>query len=179
MEFKDLTYYDRFSKLKPHIIEAGKKVIRMRNDVSFKVMIKPDDSPVSNADIWANGYFLDVMSDLFPGESIIGEESDDKEYDSGTENLWFIDPIDGTKNFVRGYDNFFILIGFCQNGIPDFGICYKPVSQEFIVGSSLDGVFYLSNGKSPKNLIPTEWPDKDPKIIMKRVDDDLKTRLKN
>ncbi len=36
MEFKDLTYYDRFNQIKPHIIEAGKKVIQMRNDASFE-----------------------------------------------------------------------------------------------------------------------------------------------
>lgn len=178
MEFKKLEYFDHFNKLKSHIIDAGEKVIQMRDNSSFKVMIKPDDSPVSNADIWANDYLSEIMSGLFPGEIIIGEESEDKNYEPGAGKLWFVDPIDGTKNFVKGYDNFFILIGFCLNGIPDFGICYSPVKRDFVVGSALDGVFYIGPDDQPKQLLPSEWPDKNPKIIMKRIDDDLKLRLK-
>lgn len=178
MLFNDLTYFDRFLKLKPHIMQAGDEIIRMRNDSSFKVMIKPDNSPVSNADIWANGFFTDLIQQLYPDETIIGEESEDKNYAAGTEKLWFIDPIDGTKNYVRGNDHFFILIGYCVDGIPDFGIYYKPLTQEFVVGSSLDGVFYINKNKDPLPLVPTEWPLKNASIIMKRVEDDLKTKLR-
>lgn len=178
MELKELANIDRFLQLRPYILEAGKKIIALRDDPGFKVMIKPDDSPVTNADIWANHFFYDILSELFPEDSVIGEESEDKNYTPGVKSLWYIDPIDGTKNFVKGFDNFFILLGFCKDGVPSLGIYYKPVTQEFIVGETSKGVFYLNGNQDPVALKASRWPDEQPSLILKRVNEELKDQLR-
>ena len=168
----------RIQLLTPYLRTAGDQVIRMRNQDDFRVMQKPDDSPVSNADIWANSYFIDIIEQHFPDEEIVGEESKSKEYPAGTERLWLIDPIDGTKQFVSGKDNFFILIGLCLNGIPSMGVCYKPSSGLLIAGNINSGVWSIDKSNNRKRLTAPAWPDNhDASIIMKHPGQDLKEEL--
>ena len=169
----------RFELLKPHIREAGERVIQIRNSSNFEVHIKPDQSPVTNADFWSNDYFTDLIQKYFPGEDLIGEESEDKSFQKGSEIIWFIDPIDGTKHFVNGSDHFFILIGLCIEGIPEFGIIYKPITKEFVYGYGNGTVRHITKTDISRELKASkEFPD-DATLIMKRVDEQLKSELKD
>ncbi len=112
------------------------KVIELRKDPSFEIYTKGDESPVTSADFWANEYILGQMAALFPGERSIGEESDDKSYMPETNHLWYVDPIDGTKNFISGNNPFHILIGLCVEGEPALGICAYPTTGDIIVGGT-------------------------------------------
>ena len=127
-------FESRFNLLKPHIRKAGEKIIQMREAPDFQVTKKTDDSPVTNADFWSNKYFTKLLQKSFPGEIVIGEESEDKEYPEGAEVIWYLDPIDGTKNYVKGSDHFYILIGLSIDGMPALGIMYKPMIGQFVVG---------------------------------------------
>ncbi len=170
----------RIQQLLPYLKTAGNQVIKMREEPGFRVMQKPDDSPVSNADIWANSYFIDILQQHFPGELIVGEESESKEYPVGAERLWFVDPIDGTRQFVSGKDNFFILIGLCLNGVPSMGICYKPSSGLLIAGNIETGVWSIDKNGIETPMQAAPWPDEpksDPSIILKRPDQELKQTL--
>ncbi len=177
-----IDFEKRIRQLHPYLRTAGDQVTRMRDESSFTVIQKPDDSPVSNADIWANSYFTDVIEQHFPGEALVGEESESKEYPSGAERLWFIDPIDGTRQFVAGKDNFFILIGFCLNGIPSMGLCYKPSTGLLIAGNVDTGVWSIDRDGHKSQLTAPLWPDGTdgaPSIILKRPEPDLKQSLFN
>ncbi len=112
------------------------KVVELRKDPSFVIYTKGDESPVTSADFWANEFILGKMTELFPGEHLIGEESNDKSYTPGTGILWYVDPIDGTKNFISGHNPFHILIGLCLDGEPVLGICAYPTTGDIIVGGS-------------------------------------------
>lgn len=175
-----IDFEKRIQQLLPYLRTAGRQVTSMREESNFKVMQKPDDSPVSNADIWANSYFIDILEQHFPGETIVGEESESKEYPTGAERLWFVDPIDGTRQFVSGRDNFFILLGFCLDGIPSMGLCYKPSTGMLIAGNIDDGVWSVDNNNRKARMTAPGWPtkpDSDPSIILKRPDPELKTTL--
>ena len=176
----EIDFDKRIQQLLPYLRIAGNQVIQMREEPGFSVMQKPDDSPVSNADIWANSYFIDILEQHFPGEPIVGEESESKEYPIGADRLWFVDPIDGTRQFVSGKDNFFILIGFCIDGVPAMGLCYKPTTGLLIAGNIETGVWSINKDgiKTPMQAAP--WPDEpgsDPSIILKRPDQELKQSL--
>lgn len=175
-----IDFEKRIQQLLPFVRTAGRQVIRMREEADFSVTQKPDDSPVSNADIWANGFFIEILDQLFPGEAIVGEESESKEYPVGAERLWFVDPIDGTRQFVSGDDNFFVLIGFCLNGIPSMGLCFKPSTGLFVSGNINTGVCSIDKNDRRTVLTAPAWPvnhDVDPSIILKRPDPELKTAL--
>lgn len=175
-----IDFEKRIQQLLPYLRTAGDQVTQMREESNFKVMQKPDDSPVSNADIWANSYFIDVLEQYYPGEELVGEESASKEYTAGAERLWFIDPIDGTRQFVSGDDNFFILIGFCLNGIPSMGLCYKPSTGLLVAGSVDTGVFSIDRDNRKSQLTAPLWPDGTdgaPTLILKRPDPELKQTL--
>lgn len=124
----------RAKALEPTVRSAMKAVVELRNDPSFEIFTKHDESPVTSADYWANDFILSHMAKLFPGERLIGEESDDKSYTAGTDVLWYVDPIDGTKNFISGKNPFHILIGMCMGGEPAVGICAYPTTGDIIVG---------------------------------------------
>mgnify|MGYP001311035535 CR=1 FL=1 len=76
----------------------------------------------------------------FPGDGFLGEEG------GGTdaENLWIVDPIDGTANFARGEPHWCISIGFVRRGLPETGVIFAPVTGEMFAaraggGATLDG----------------------------------------
>lgn len=124
----------RFLIIKPLIIEAGNKVKSMRDRGVIQTESKPDGSIVTNADYWANEFLVKSIQNNYPNELVIGEESSDKKYSGNPDSAWFIDPIDGTKAFADGGDDYYVLIGYCYKGIPVLGLHYKPESGELVYG---------------------------------------------
>ncbi len=170
-------FEQRAWQLLPCLREAGNRIMEMREKPDFQVMKKSDGSPVSNADLWANDYFTDILRQYYPGEPIVGEESESKKYPVGAERLWFLDPIDGTTHFVSGKDNFFILIGLCIDGIPSFGLSYQPTTGILIAGDVQSGVRMIDRKDQITPLQAPDWPDEQPSLILKRPPPELKERL--
>jgi 3'-phosphoadenosine 5'-phosphosulfate (PAPS) 3'-phosphatase len=110
--------------------EAGKRSLDLRNK-GLDVQTKADESVVTNADFELNDFFEEKLTKLFPDTQFIGEESEHNTPDKSSDTIWYVDPIDGTSNYVHNSDYYFILIGRCTNGIPDFGLCYQPVFDRF------------------------------------------------
>ncbi len=80
------------------------------------------------------------LSRLFPKDGFVGEEGGGE----GADELWVVDPIDGTANFARGEPHWCISIGFMQRGKPLVGVIYAPVTGEMFAarhghGATLDG----------------------------------------
>lgn len=175
MDIKELE--NRYRLLLPTVLKAASRISDLRRSGKITVRTKPDGSPVTNADIWANNYFREIIEKEFPGEHIVGEEDDHKAYPSGAECLWYIDPIDGTKNYVGGKDNYFILIGLCYCGIPMFGIYHKPESYTTIVGLGNKKTFKINGKGIEERVIASNWTSDHPQIVMKHPPDDLKSTL--
>lgn len=152
----------RAKSLFPALRTTMQTVLDLRVQPEFTIFTKSDDSPVTSADLWANEFLLNEMTKLFPGERLIGEESDDKTYIQGVDILWYVDPIDGTKNYISGENPFHILIGCCIDGEPALGICAYPESGNIAVG----GVGYpaqlwdIAGNTSDLKRSP-KWTDKD------------------
>lgn len=91
---------------------------------SYEVIIKDDQSPVTVADRAAEELIRSEIQRLFPGDGFLGEEFGDQPGSSGFR--WVIDPIDGTKSFIRGIPLWGTLIGLEHHGEPIAGACYVP-----------------------------------------------------
>ncbi|MDG4715204.1 3'(2'),5'-bisphosphate nucleotidase CysQ [Winogradskyella marincola] len=106
-------------------LEAG-KVIMQVYDTVFDVEIKDDKSPLTEADKKANDV---INSYLIPTEiPIISEENKQTDYDirKTWETCWVVDPVDGTKEFIRRNGEFTVNIALVTNGKPVLGVIYVP-----------------------------------------------------
>ncbi|HUA85116.1 MAG TPA: inositol monophosphatase [Bryobacteraceae bacterium] len=89
---------------------------------------KPDDSPVTIADRECERLIAHALEENFPGDGILGEEGAQKESRSG--RRWIIDPIDGTRDFVRGDPLWCVLIGLEDRGETVAGVVHLPMLNQ-------------------------------------------------
>ena len=105
---------------------------------------KADDTPVTVADRKAEELIRGRIEQRYPGHSILGEEfgSDDP---GGASHRWIIDPIDGTKSFIRGVPLFAVLIGLEIEGVVQAGCAYFPALDEMLAAAVSLGCWW--NGR--------------------------------
>jgi histidinol-phosphatase len=102
----------------------------------FEVTIKPDQTPVTQADREAERAITRILGRAFPEHGFLGEEFGA----SGSERTrWIIDPIDGTKNFVRGIPFWAVLIGLEEDGEITTGVVFNPVTDELFTARRGEG----------------------------------------
>jgi len=122
---------------------AASVPILARYHGSFEVEIKADATPVTIADREAEQAIRKVLGKAFPGHGIYGEEYGKDQFDA--EYLWLVDPIDGTKSFVRGTGMFSTQIALMHRGELIVGVSSAPAMGELAwavrgEGAFLDGV---------------------------------------
>lgn len=108
--------------------QAGKAILKIYNQ-PFEVERKADDSPLTIADKTANDIIIKGLTELYPDIPYISEETKLTGYASRKkwQYCWLIDPLDGTKEFVKKNGEFTVNIALIQNGEPVIGIIYVPV----------------------------------------------------
>ena len=109
-------------------IAAGDKILEVyRND--FSVYFKDDKSPVTEADIMANQVILKILTDCFPEDGFLSEEVTDDQSRFDKQRCWVIDPLDGTKEFIKKNGEFSVSIGLVDRGKVVLGVIYVPVRK--------------------------------------------------
>lgn len=103
---------------------AADTVVRAHYRKNFEVRIKADASPVTEVDEAAEAAVKAVLLKHFPGHGFFGEESGKD--NASAEYLWLVDPIDGTKAFVRGYPMFSTQIALMHRGELILGVSSAP-----------------------------------------------------
>jgi 3'(2'), 5'-bisphosphate nucleotidase len=104
--------------------EAGSLIMEYFSN-GYTHTTKSDDSPVTEADIAANKYITEKLTKLAPNIPIIAEE-DDIIGSYEHKRFFLVDPLDGTRSFVRGESEFTVNIGLIENNRPVFGVIYCP-----------------------------------------------------
>jgi 3'(2'),5'-bisphosphate nucleotidase len=106
---------------------AGIEIIKIyKKKVTKKY--KSDNTPVTNADIKANNIICKGLKLHFPEVSIVSEEQVKK--GKAAKKFWLVDPLDGTKEFLKGNGEFTVNIGLIENKKPVFGIIYMPTKNK-------------------------------------------------
>lgn len=98
------------------------------------VEIKPDGSPVTVADKQAELAIRRLVAENYPGHGVVGEEHEDER--TGSDHVWVIDPIDGTKSFIAGRPQFGTLIALLFQGEPVLGVIDHPALGERWIGAA-------------------------------------------
>ncbi len=117
--------YDDDLALALELADAADAITLDRFEASdLKVKSKPDMTPVSDADVAVEEVLRERLAEARPGDSIVGEEFGGETAFEGRQ--WVIDPIDGTKNFVRGVPVWATLISLLVDGQPVLGVVSAP-----------------------------------------------------
>ena len=139
-------------------IHAGKIIMRFYSRLeNLKVMSKGHNDYVSEADQQAEAIIKEVLLKAYPEYKITAEESGSNEIKSEYE--WFVDPLDGTTNFIHGIPQFAVSIGLCKNGKPILGVIYDPFKNELFCAEKGKGALMndkkirVSNCSSIKSAI--------------------------
>lgn len=121
-------------------LKAGKEILSIYEDPAsdFKIERKADNSPLTIADRKAHETIVAILNDTpFP---VLSEEGKHMGYEvrSQWDTLWIVDPLDGTKEFIKRNGEFTVNIALVQNSVPVMGVIYVPVRKELYF--ALEGV---------------------------------------
>lgn len=127
-------------------ITAGNEIMRIYRG-EFEVSTKSDASPVTEADFHADEIICRMLRRECRNVPIISEETIDEEFDirSRWESYWLVDPLDGTKEFIKQNDEFSINIAYVEDNTPTSGVVYAPAKEVAYVGSKDDGAYVLDS----------------------------------
>ncbi|MDT5210008.1 MAG: histidinol-phosphatase [Mycobacterium sp.] len=118
--------------------------------LDLRVDTKPDLTPVTDADRSVENALRDVLSQERPDDPVLGEEFGGTATFAGRQ--WVIDPIDGTKNFVRGVPVWATLIALLHDGVPVAGVASAPALQRRWWAGAGEGAFASFAGNPPARL---------------------------
>jgi len=102
---------------------------------ALEVQHKTGDEPVSVADLAASELIVKRLSEAFPDDAILSEELPDDGARLSKPRVWMIDPIDGTRDFLRGEDGCAVMIGLCRDGRPVLGAVAHPATGILWLGA--------------------------------------------
>jgi len=129
-------------------LDAGRTINDLYERGEIDIQIKDDRTPVTNADLASNRI---IMEQLTPtGIPVLSEENLSIPYDERKHwnRLWIVDPLDGTKEFLKRNGEFTVNIALVEGHIPSLGVIYAPVTGELYFGHSVKGSFKtLVDGK--------------------------------
>tara|TARA_B100001741_G_scaffold312239_1_gene315153 strand:+ start:2285 stop:3064 length:780 start_codon:yes stop_codon:yes gene_type:complete len=128
---------------------AGKKSIELYNK-GLKKIIKPDNSPVTNGDLEVNKILTDKIQTLTPNIPIISEETVDLKKKNNLSTFWLIDPIDGTREYIVGKDEYTINAALILNKIPTIGLLDAPRKKRLFYAYGKNNSYMIENNKKIK-----------------------------
>lgn len=108
-------------------------------DTGLRADYKDDDSPVTVADRAAETRIREELARRFPDHGVVGEEFGEAEGSSGMR--WIVDPIDGTKSFLRGVPLYALLLALEVEGAIEVGVCYFPALDEMVYAARGHGAY--------------------------------------
>lgn len=125
--------------------EAGDAIAKLYHS-GFDVDYKSPGDPVTSADTLANALIIERLSELAPDVPVVAEESSAEEYTafSSKERIFFVDPIDGTRDFIKRNGEFVVMIGLVEEEHASLGVVLAPATGEAWLGSTKDGAWKVS-----------------------------------
>jgi len=137
----------------------------------FAVSYKSEADPVTAADREANVIICDSIAANFPGVPVVAEESEPAAYAKWNDAsaVWFVDPLDGTRDFVEKNGQFAVMIGLAEEGKTVLGVVVLPALGRRFIGAPGVGAFEVATDGSRKKLhvTPTQSPN-DAEMVVSR-----------
>lgn len=128
-------------------LQAGAEIMKVYTDpnADFEIEKKADNSPLTIADRKSHAIIAGWLADTpYPILSEEGKKIPTEERQSWKE-LWVVDPLDGTKEFIKRNGEFTVNIAYVKNGAPEAGVIYIPVKEKLFFADTEKGAYKLSN----------------------------------
>jgi 3'(2'), 5'-bisphosphate nucleotidase len=159
--------------LLPVLQAASKAILEIYADEDrFKTEIKGDNSPLTAADKRSNQIICEALADLFPGIPVISEETRQAPYEvrAGYRHFFLVDPLDGTKEFIKRNGEFTINIAYVEGHNPIGGFVYVPCSSVAYSAFYGDGAFRIApdGTKTSLRTQPFNLMDEHLKVVASR-----------
>ncbi|MFD2531935.1 3'(2'),5'-bisphosphate nucleotidase CysQ [Gracilimonas halophila] len=163
--------------------EAGQKILEFYH-TEIEVITKDDHSPLTKADLAAHHIIVDSLKELDPNTPVISEESGIPDFEERREwdRFWLVDPLDGTKEFIKKNGEFTVNIALIEKSKPVLGVVYVPAYDMMYYGEQSIGSFKREADEKAVKLETStfEAPGKA-RIVVSRShgDDTTVKKLKN
>lgn len=149
------------------IARAAGTTIMAYRERGFTVRTKADVSPVTDADEAANALITSKLEVLTPEIPVIAEESVAHGYipDISGGIFWLVDPLDGTKEFLKEEGEFTVNIALVDNGVPTLGVVQLPTRDALYYGSKGNGAFARYGDDQPKPIHVRSTPEEGATVV--------------
>ena len=158
----------------PFVLETGAIILSFYQSKSFGIREKSDGTPVTDADQAAHAYITHALSQRFPQIPIVSEE-DTAPTTEHYPLYWCIDPLDGTKEFIRGsHGEFTVNLALIWQGAPILGIVYVPVEGALFYATHQHGAFRQIGSQPPVPIHTRKFPAAERVWLVSRSHDPQK-----
>ena len=138
--------------------DAGRISIELYKK-GLQIEIKEDKSPVSNGDLKVNDLITNKIKDLTPNIPIISEETVDLKKKNEAKIFWLIDPIDGTKEYIAGKDEYTLNASLVINTVPVLGVVGVPKKNRLFYSYGPGESYLIENNKTQKINCKKQQPN--------------------
>ena len=160
-------YLKELEIAKKAAILAGEAILEVYESGDFGVEAKADDSPLTKADKAANRIIVDMLKEAFPEYAILSEEEKDDLARLDNDLCFVVDPLDGTKEFIKRNGQFTVNIALSYKHKTVMGVVYVPVTGELYYAAKGHGSFLEVNGQIIRIRVSTEKKEKkDLNVVM-------------
>ena len=144
-------------------IDAGRRIMDVYGSADFGVTHKDDASPLTQADLAAHTHIVAALDALSVGYPVLSEEAADIPFETrrAWSHYWLVDPLDGTKEFIKRNGDFTVNIALIVSGVPVLGVVHAPALDLTYVAAEGAGAARIRNGarepirSRPSPAIPT------------------------
>ncbi|MEO0421095.1 MAG: 3'(2'),5'-bisphosphate nucleotidase CysQ [Pseudomonadota bacterium] len=150
---------------------AGRRILEIYNSADFDVEKKDDDSPLTAADLASHRAIMEGLAELTPQFPVLSEESkkEDVEARRTWETLWVVDPLDGTKEFIKRNDEFTVNIALVHGNRPVLGVVHVPALGAGIDYFGADGLgAFKSEGDEHRSIQVTKPSQQPVRVVGSR-----------
>ncbi|MDR2569457.1 MAG: 3'(2'),5'-bisphosphate nucleotidase CysQ [Oscillospiraceae bacterium] len=147
-----MNYRRELELAKQAAVLAGMAIMEIYNSDDFDVELKNDNSPLTKADKRANEIIVSMLKTEFHDYAILSEESEDDKSRLKNDYCFVVDPLDGTKEFIKRNGQFTVNIALAYKHKSVMGVIYVPVTKELYYAVDGFGAYYEIEGKEPVKL---------------------------
>lgn len=146
--------------------EAGKAILEDKARTS-SVELKADESPVTSADLASHNAICAGLAGLYPEVPLLSEESISIPYEERKHwtTYFLIDPLDGTKEFIKGRKEYTVNIALIVDGVPELGVVYVPELQLIFAGAKGLGSFKQVDGEERQVIHVAKSSEPVPRVV--------------
>ena len=130
-------------------LEAG-KIAKEISQRGVKITIKTDKSPVTDGDLTVDKILRDKIKNLTPNIPIVSEETVNLNVENKSKTFWLIDPIDGTRDYIKKRDEYTLNAALIINLKPAIGIVYAAAKNRLFFSYGKNLAYEIFNGKTKK-----------------------------